>query len=194
MTAIEVFTHDSPEKAGGEYYEQIAADVLQNLNLLRVISKLHVSVDPKVPLFIVVGVIRKLPSVVRIHDFANVQVQGNRLTLSIGDESYLAPLLSFLWDRYGKSNVEQPDRWTVVITVPEGGAAGFEELPVYDPREDIFRDLMYAMILIQPEGFKIRKEAYKDGKFWFVASEDTLPEDVVEKQVREKFALIGEEL
>ena len=194
MTSIEVFTHDSPEKVGGDYYERIAADVLQDLNLLRVISKLHVSVDPKVPLFIVVGVIRKLPAVVKIHDFASVQAQGNRLTLSIGDESYLAPLLKFLWDRYGKANVEQPDRWTVVITVPEGGAEGFEELPVYDPREDIFRDLMYAMILIQPEGFKVRKEAYKDGKFWFVASEDTLPEDVVERQVREKFALIGEEL
>jgi putative methanogenesis marker protein 17 len=82
----------------------------------------------------------------------------------------------------------------VVITVPEGGVEGFEDLPVYDPREDIFRDLMYAMVLIQPEGFKVRKEAYKNGKFWFVASEDTLPEDVVEKQVGEKFALLGEEL
>ena len=194
MTGIEAFTHDSPEKAGGEYYERIAADVLQDLNLLRVISKLHVSVDPVIPLFIVVGVIRKLPPVVKIRDIANVQPKGNRLTLSIGDETYLAPLLSILWARYGKSNVEQPDRWTVVITLPEGGAEGFEEIPVYDPREDIFRDLMYAMVCIQPEGFKVRKEAYKDGKFWFVASEDTLPEDVVEKQVREKFALIGEEL
>ena len=194
MTGIEVFTHDCPEKAGGEYYERIAADVLQDLNLLRVVSKLHVSVDPGIPLFIVVGVIRKLPPVVKIRDIANVQPKGNRLTLSIGDETYLAPLLSILWDRYGKSSVEQPDRWTVVITIPEGGAEGFEEIPVYDPREDIFRDLMYAMVCIQPEGFKVRKEAYKDGKFWFVASEDTLPEDVVEKQVREKFALIGEEL
>ena len=194
MTGIEVFTHDCPEKAGGEYYERIAADVLQDLNLLRVISKLHVSVDPVIPLFIVVGVIRKLPPVVKIRDIANVQPLGNRLTLSIGDETYLAPLLKILWDRYGKSSVEQPDRWTVVITIPEGGAEGFEEIPVYDPREDIFRDLMYAMVCIQPEGFKVRKEAYKDGKFWFVASEDTLPEDVVEKQVREKFALIGEEL
>ena len=194
MTGIEVFTHDCPEKVGGEMYDRIAADVLQDLNLLRVISKIHVSVDPRVPLFIVVGVIRKLPSLVRIRDIANVQQQGNRLVLAIGDETYLAPLLKFLWDRYGKSNVEQPDRWTVVIPVPESGAEGFEDLPVYDPREDIFRDLMYAMVCIQPEGFKVRKEAYKDGKFWFVASEDTLPEDVVENQVREKFALIGEEL
>ena len=26
MTGVETFTHDSPEKAGGEYYERIAAD------------------------------------------------------------------------------------------------------------------------------------------------------------------------
>ena len=194
MTGIETFTSDCPEKVGGDCYERIAADVLQDMNLLRVISKLHVSVDPTIPLFILVGVIRKLPAIVKVHDFASLQVQGNRITLTIGNETYLAPLLKFLWDRYGKANVEQPDRWTVVITVSEGGAEGFEDLPVYDPTEDIFRDLMYAMICIQPEGFKVRKEAYLDGKFFFVASEDTLPEDVVERQVREKFALIGEEL
>jgi putative methanogenesis marker protein 17 len=194
MTGIEAFTHDCPEKTGGEYYERIAADVLQNLNLLRVISKLHVSVDPTIPLFIVVGVIRKLPAIDRVHDFASVQVQGNRVTLSIGDETYLAPLLKILWERYGKASVEQPDRWTIVLTVPDGSTEEFEEIPVHDPREDIFRDLMYAMVCIQPEGFKIRKEAYVDGKFYFVASEDTLPEDVVTRQVREKFALIGEEL
>ena len=138
MTGIEAFTHDCPEKTGGEYYERIAGDVLQDLNLLRVISKLHVSVDPTVPIFIVVGVIRKLPAIVKVHDFASAQVHGNRTTLSIGNETYLAPFLKLLWDRYGKANVEQPDRWTVVVTVPEGR----EVVPL--PEGDSYLGFLFA--------------------------------------------------
>jgi hypothetical protein len=53
---------------------------------------------------------------------------------------------------------------------------------------------MYALVCIQPEGFKVRKQSYGDGRFFFVASEDTLPEDVVQTIVAEKFRLIGVEM
>jgi len=47
--------------------------------------------------------------------------------------------------------------------------------------------------VIQPEGFKVRRQYYGDEKFYLVASENTLPEDF-EDLVREKFALMGESL
>ena len=191
MTAIDAFTHDSPEKAGGEYYERIAADVLQDLNLLRVSSKLHVSVDPKVPLFIVVGVIRKLPSVVKIRDIASVQSQGNRLTLSIGDESYLAPMLRLFWERFGKDHVEQPERFTVVLYDVTADPREIAEPVVADPSESLFRDLIYALRFIAPEGFRLRSEKYSRDTFSFVASENTLAEDI-DALVAGKFAMIGE--
>ncbi|MDD1658335.1 MAG: methanogenesis marker 17 protein [Methanomicrobiales archaeon] len=194
MSGLEYFVVESPEATGKAYYERIAGDVLQDLNLLQVVEKLHITVDPKVPLFVAVGVTRKLPSQVRVRDFAAVVPLESRITLSIGDETYLAPLLTLLWDRYGKAEVDQPDRFTVVVTAPGVTAQEIEDLVVLDPTGSLYRDLMYALICIQPEGFKVRKQSYGDGRFFFVASEDTLPEDVVQTIVAEKFRLIGVEL
>ena len=64
---------------------------------------------------------------------------------------------------------------------------------VVDPSESLYKDLIYALQVIQPEGFKVRRQYYAGGKFYLVASEDTLPEDI-EDLVREKFALMGEKL
>ena len=193
MSGLEYFVVESPEATGKAYYERIAGDVLQDLNLLQVVEKLHILVDPKVPIFVAVGVTRKLPSQVRVRDFTAVVPLESRITLSIGDETYLAPLLTLLWDRYGKAQVDQPDRFTVVITAPGVTAQEIEDLVVTDPTGSLYRDLMYALICIQPEGFKVRKQSYGDGRFFFVASEDTLPEDVVQTLVAEKFRLMGVE-
>jgi putative methanogenesis marker protein 17 len=194
MSGLEYFVVESPEATGKAYYERIAGDVLQDLNLLQVVEKLHISVDPKVPLFVAVGVTRKMPSQVRVRDFASVVPLGSRITISIGDETYLAPLLTLLWDRYGKAQVDQPDRFTVEVTAPGVVAQEIEDTVVLDPTGSLYRDLMYALVCIQPEGFKVRKQRYGDGRFFFVASEDTLPEDVVQTIVAEKFRLIGVEM
>lgn len=191
MSGLEYFVVESPEATGKAYYERIAGDVLQDLNLLQVVEKLHIYVDPKIPIFVAVGVTRKLPSQVRVRDFAAVVPLESRITLSIGDETYLAPLLTLLWDRYGKVHVDQPDRFTVVVTAPGVTAQEIEDTVVLDPTGSLYRDLIYALVCIQPEGFKVRKQSYGDGRFFFVASEDTLPEDVVQTLVAEKFRLIG---
>jgi hypothetical protein len=66
-----------------------------------------------------------------------------------------------------------------------------EDLVVADPSESVFRDLIYAFRCIAPEGFRLRSEKFTKTKFSFVASENTLAEDV-DTLVAAKFALIGE--
>ncbi|HON80678.1 MAG TPA: methanogenesis marker 17 protein [Methanoregulaceae archaeon] len=192
MEAVEYFEVESTEETGGNYYRRIADVVLLDHNLLRVIRKLHIFIDPGVPIFVAVGVTRKLPGIVRIRDFADVAVTKQKVTISIGDETYLAPLLQILWKRYGKENVSQPDRFTIVLPIGESDAE-IEDIPVVDPSESMYKDLIYALMVIQPEGFKVRRQWYGDGKFYLVASEDTLPEDI-EDLVRAKFAMMGEHL
>ena len=192
MEAVEYFEVECTEEAGGNYYRRIAEVVLLDHNLLRVIRKLHIFIDPGVPIFVAVGVTRKLPGIVRLRDFADVAVTEQKVTISIGDETYLAPLLQILWAQYGKENVSQPDRFTIVL--PPGQAdADLEDLPVFEPSESMYKHLIYALLVIQPEGFKVRRQWYGDGKFYLVASEDTLPEDI-DDLVREKFAMMGEQL
>ncbi|MDH7593428.1 MAG: methanogenesis marker 17 protein [Methanomicrobiales archaeon] len=191
MEALDYFQVESPEAAGAEYYKQIMADVLQDLDLVKIISRLHIFVDPKVPVFVAVGTIRKLPGMVRVRDCGNVKVEEGRAVISIGDEKYLSSLLKVLSDTYGKQRIDQPDRFTVIVTGEGIDGRELEEIQVADPSEGIYRDIIYAMQYGSPEGFKVRRQGVSRERFYYVASEDTLPEDVVETLVKEKFSLMG---
>ncbi|MDD1715755.1 MAG: methanogenesis marker 17 protein [Methanolinea sp.] len=193
MEAVEYFKVECPEETGGAYYLRIADVVLLDHNLVRVVKKLHLFIDPRIPLFIAVGVTQKLPGIVLLRDFADVNQQEGKVTISIGDEAYLAPLLKILWEKFGKDRVEQPDRFTIIMNLSGEESKGLEDLPVFDPSTTIYKDLIYALQVIQPEGFKVRRQYYGNGKFYLIASEDTLPENI-EDLVREKFALMGESL
>jgi putative methanogenesis marker protein 17 len=191
MLAIEYFEVECPEPRGAAYYKQITNDVLLDHNLLRVINKLHVFINPKVPIFIAVGTLKKITSVVRVRDFANVNPLGDKITLVISEETYLAPMLKIFWQKFGKDRVEQPDRFTVILYNVEVDAREIEDLVVADPSESLFKDLIYAFRLIAPEGFRVRSEMFSKEKFTFIASEDTLADDL-NPFIREKFALMGE--
>jgi putative methanogenesis marker protein 17 len=191
MDALEYFQVESPEPVGAEYYRKIIGTVLQDLDLIKIISKLHVFVDPKIPIFVAVGIIKKLPSLIRVRDTGAVKPEDHKAVISIGDETYLAPLLSVLQAKFGKDHVEQPDRFTVLITAEEAIGSDIEEMVVADPSESIYRDLVYALQYAAPEGFKVRRQYVGKDRFYYVASEDTLDDTMVRNMVREKFSLIG---
>lgn len=191
MAALEYFEVECPEPLGGEYYRQITNDVLLDHNLLKVIEKLHIFIDPKVPVFVAVGTLKKITTIVRVRDFANVNPLEGKITLVISDETYLAPMLKLFWERFGKDHVEQPDRFTVMLYDVRMDPREIEDMVVADPSESLFRDLIYAFRCIAPEGFRLRSEKFTKEKFSFVASENTLAEDI-DLLVAAKFALIGE--
>jgi putative methanogenesis marker protein 17 len=191
MLAIEYFEVECPEPVGAEYYKQIANDVLLDHNLLRVLHKLHIYIDPKIPIFIAVGVLKKISTSVRVGDFANVNPLEGKITLVISEETYLAPMLKIFWQKFGKDHVEQPDRFTVILYDVKADLKEIEEIVVGDPSESLYKDLIYALRCIAPEGFRLRSEKFSKEKFSFVASENTLAENV-DDLVREKFALMGE--
>jgi len=191
MLAVEYFEVECPEPLGAEYYRQIANDVLLDHNLLKVVNKLHIFIDPKVPVFIAVGILKKITTIVRVGDFANVNPLEGKITLVLSDETYMAPMMKIFWERYGKEQVEQPDRFTVVLYGVKDQPREIEEIVVADPSESVYKDLIYALRCIAPEGFRLRSEVFTGSKFFFVASENTLAEDI-STLVKEKFALMGE--
>jgi putative methanogenesis marker protein 17 len=195
MYAVEYFEVECPEPLGGEFYKQIANDVLLDLNLLRVINKLHIYVDPGVPIFVAVGVLHKITSLVRVRDFAAVNQLAGKIMLVLSEETYLAPMLKIFLSRFGQDHVDQTDRFTVILRDVDVDPREVEDIVVADPSESIFLDLIYALKCIAPEGFRIRRELYskEKGKFYFVASEDTLVADIG-ALVQAKFAKMGEAL
>ena len=191
MPPLKYLVVDSPDEVGRVAYERITADVLQDLDLIKVIERLHIYVDPKVPIFVAAGRLRHMPRAIRVNDFANVNIGEKMIVLDIADETYLAPLLRQLWARYGKEKVDQPDRFTVVLPVGVAGEEDLEQLVVADPSETLYKDIIYALQYIAPEGFKVRRQYIKDGTFYYVASEDTLPRDIVETAVKPLFEKMG---
>jgi len=191
MPAVEYFEVECPEPVGAEYYRQITNDVLLDHNLLKVIGKLHVFIDPKVPLFLAVGILKRITSVVRVGDIANINPQEGKMTFVITDETYLSQMLRIFWERFGKEHVEQPDRFTVVLYNVAADAREIESIVIGDPSQSLNKDLIYAFRCIAPEGFRLRSERFERGKFSFAASENPLPGDI-DAMVEQKFALMGE--
>jgi putative methanogenesis marker protein 17 len=189
MSTLEYFQVESTEPAGGEIYRRIASTVITDHDLLRVLDRLRIFIDPKVPIFIAVGITRTVPRNVIVRDFSGITYDGSKVILSIADETYLAPLLEKLWVRYGKDQVIQPDRFTIELERTQEEGQSIEEMVVADPTEGLYKDLVYTMQVICPEGFKVKRQSFQNGRFWFVASENTLPEDVT-PLVEEQFAIM----
>ena len=191
MQSVEYFEVECPEPLGGEYYKQIANDVLLDHNLIRVVHKLHIYVDPGIPVFVAVGVLHKITTLVRVRDFAAVNPLAGKIMLVLANETYLAPMLKIFLQRFGQDHVEQADRFTVILRDVSIDAREIEEIIVADPSESVYKDLIYAFKCIAPEGFRVRREYYKKSNFYFVASEDTLAADV-DALLQAKFAKMGE--
>ncbi|MDD1724276.1 MAG: methanogenesis marker 17 protein, partial [Methanospirillum sp.] len=140
---------------------------------------------------IAVGITRTVPRTITLSDLAGITYDESKVTLMITDETYLADLLQILWSRFGKEQVSQPDRFTIEIKTPgnEEQVKGIEDLSVADPTESLFKDLVYSLQVICPEGFRVKKQHFNEGRFWFIASENTLPEDV-SPLVNEQFAIM----
>ena len=191
MQSVEYFEVECPEPLGGEYYKQIANDVLLDHNLIRVVHKLHIYVDPGIPVFVAVGVLHKITTLVRVRDFAAVNPLAGKIMLVLANETFLAPMLKIFLQRFGQDHVEQADRFTVILRDVSIDAREIEEIIVADPSESVYKDLIYAFKCIAPEGFRVRREYYKKSNFYFVASEDTLAADV-DALLQAKFAKMGE--
>ncbi|WOF15706.1 methanogenesis marker 17 protein [Methanoplanus sp. FWC-SCC4] len=189
--AIGYFEVECREEMGRLAYIDIASDVLKDLDLIKIIDKLHIYIDLDFPFFLAVGKTTKLPSPVHINDFSSVIEDEGKIVINIANETYLARMLTILWKKYSREEIVQPDRFTVTISSSIASVPEIENIEVYDPSEAMYKDLIYAMQWIAPEGFRVRREWVDKGYFWYIASENTLPEDVMEKYVRKYFDKIG---
>lgn len=188
--ALDYFEVKCAETKGGNMYLEIASDILKDLDLLSIISRLYIYIDPEFPLFLAVGQIRKMPGMVRAGDFTNIMMKEGKIVIDIGDETHLSNLLSKLWNIYGRDEVDQPDRFTITLDPENKTTKEIEDLVVLDQGENVYKDIIYAMQWIAPEGFKIREEGFDESFFYYISSENTIPEDLAEELISEKIRVM----
>lgn len=185
MDPLEVFDVESAIAPEQEFYRKIIEDNLSSLKLAPAIGRIKVVLRPEDSLFQMAILLRDVGTRVTTTDIADMEVKpiASEIIISIKKEQYIPELLGKLWERYGKANISQPDRWTVTISTdnPRAEAAFLKDMMVADPRHRLHENLVDFAIRVTPEGFRVRYHLYKGNQFIFVASEEALKHEWIEE-------------
>ncbi len=188
MKPLEVFKVESPDTTGADAYELVTRDVFADLELTTVLGRLWIYIDPTEPVFIFCTLIRTGLPPIRVRDVANVAVASSgadQVVLDLSNEKYIPQLLSTIRARYGNKNISQPDRTTMTIetekATKEEIAESLAEVVIADPRRQIDERLADALLRITPEGFRVRHHASTGEEMLFVASEEAMRSEWIEK-------------
>jgi len=177
MEPLEVFTVDSDDKEGAEKYREVISDILADLNLTRSIGRLKVYIDPKAPVFIIVGLFRPGLAKTTLGDVADISNVNEGLLVSVREEEYAARAVGKLFSQYGRENVVQTDRAAVIVPAKGDFAKQMDAVSaivVFDPQEDLKKSVIDALLRITPEGFRVRKHYITEHMLAFIASEDPI--------------------
>ena len=186
MEQLETFIVESPDAVGAKTTRILIQDVLADLSLNRVIGRLKVYVDPVEPVFIFVALLRLTTPAIRLKDFAKVDMGAlgkDEIKIELLREAFTIKLLNKLWEKYGKEKIEQPDKKIIIIKVdPLLYLDEMKELVIEEPRQEVLDRLIDAIALrIIPEGFRVRKHMLTPSYVSFVASEDTLKPEWIQR-------------
>jgi putative methanogenesis marker protein 17 len=183
MEPLEVFTVESEDREGAAKYREVISDILSDLNLVRAIGRLKVYIDPKAPVFIIVGLFRPGLAQITLGDVADITSVENGLLVSIREELYASKAMGRLWAKYGRENVIQTERAAAIVPLKGDFAKQMDDISsivVYDPREDLKKNVIDALLRITPEGFRVRKHYIDEHTLAFIASEDPIRPEWVE--------------
>jgi putative methanogenesis marker protein 17 len=186
MEQLETFIVECPDATGAKTTRSLIQDTLADLSLSRVIGRLKVYMDPVEPVFIFAALLRLGTPSIKIKDFAKVDMGAlgkDEVKIELDKEMFTVKLLNKLWAKYGKENIEQPDRKIIVVkTDPIKDLDMLRELVIEEPQQEVLDRLIDAIALrIIPEGFRVRKHELSNTHVLFVASEDTLKPEWLEK-------------
>ncbi|MCE8422365.1 MAG: methanogenesis marker 17 protein [Candidatus Methanoperedens sp.] len=186
MEQLETFIVESPDATGAKATKILIQDSLADLSLNRVIGRLKVFVDPVEPVFIFTALLRLGSPAVKLKDFAIVDMGTlgkDEVKIELQRETFAVKLLNKLWAKYGKENIEQPDKKIIIVkTDPMKELDVLKELVIEEPQAEVLDRLIDAVALrIIPEGFRVRKHELSTSHILFVASEDTLKPEWIAK-------------
>jgi putative methanogenesis marker protein 17 len=177
MEPLEIFEVESEDKEGAEKYKEVITDILQDLNLVRAIGRLKAYADPKAPVFIIVGIFRPGMAKLTLGDVADISSVNEGLLVSVREEQYSSKAISQLWSTYGRENFISTDRAAVIVPFKgdlEKQMDDISSITVYDPHEELKKNVIDALIRITPEGFRVRKHFISEHMLAFIASEDPI--------------------
>lgn len=184
MATIEKFVVETTVESEIEPYRKIVEDVLTDLAMAGKISRIHVVVRPEESLFLMVATLRTVLPLVKVSDIAEVSAgkEEGTVLVELIEEKPLPVLLELLWDKYGRSSVDQPERRTLIVTTGDSAEVDvIKEIVVDDPHRTLKTNLADMAIRASPEGFRVRYHSLSGSDFIFVATEDQMKPEWVDE-------------
>jgi putative methanogenesis marker protein 17 len=174
----------SPDEQGAGLIKELTSDILSDLDVAQSIRNIRIFIDPEEPVFILYGKLAASLPDVKISDVATMTHTDDGLKLDIKNERYVNDLLNKLTERYGKANILQLDRYTVLVATEEDIA----NETIYEPSTELRRKVIDAIRRVAPEGYRIIKHDITNNYILFIASEEPIKEEWINqgrKLVRE---------
>ncbi len=116
--------------------------------------------------------------------------------VSVRDEEYAATAVGKLYLKYGRDKLipDGPDlcHRAVMPAIYAKQHDDISSIVVYDPKDELKKSVIDALIRITPEGFRVRKHYISEHMLAFIASEDPIKPEWIDicRSLREK---IGKE-
>jgi putative methanogenesis marker protein 17 len=168
---------ESPDEQGATLIEELTNDILTDLNVARNVDHIKIYADPNEPVFILYARLSMALPSVRVSDVANMSHTEDGLKLEIKNEQYAFNLIDKLTELYGRANMLQLDRYTLLIATDED----IPDIIVFEPIEELKRKIIDSIRRIAPEGYRIIKHDITDKYIVFIASEEPLKDEWLKK-------------
>ena len=167
----------SPDEQGARLIEELTYDVLSDLDVAQSVYNIRIYVNPDEPVFILYGKLAVSLPDIKISDVASMTHTDDGLKLDIKNERYVNDLLDKLIELYGKANILQIDRYTVLIATDED----IPDETVYEPSIELKRKVIDSIRRIAPEGYRIIKHEISKNYILFIASEEPIKEEWIQQ-------------
>lgn len=156
---------------------KVIRDVISTLNLSNTITKMKVFMDPKETYFVIAANLASPAPPILLKNVSAISLKGGKIAISVFNEEYMPTILQFLWDQFGRENIEQPERLEVIINAPDVEIEDISTFVVEDPSSVILNKLIDAFDRIKPEGFRVTRYYYDKKSVYLIASEDTIKDE-----------------
>lgn len=185
MEPLETFIVETTEPSESKAYESILKDVISELAFVRTIGRIKVRIRPEESLFMMAIVLRSGLPPVKAKEISSTEIdrKGSKVLITVTDEKTIPQFLEKLWVQFGRQNVIQPQRNLIEVLSDDLKAAegSIGDIVVDDPERSLRERLADMAIRATPEGFRIRYHSLDNGRFIFVASEDTMQQEWIDE-------------
>ncbi len=170
------------DEFGNEQYRALYEEIMGDVGKLAAVEKSYLVLKPTVPLFIISLKMKARPAARTIGTVASTRTEQDTVYVSITDELYAPGILTALWNRYGRDNVQQLDRLDISVT---GAESSFEvDEIVVESDEQPIQEILGALFRVLPEGIRVRRTFFDGDVVTIVATEERMLPEYLEEGMK----------